>query len=83
MYFFSNSPVKWRLTKVVCDADCVSISDRYWRCGPVELMRGAKDSPQLDKENPGGRAYLSRTTITDKHKLEGRYLLCGSVGHCC
>lgn len=30
-----------------------------------------------------GRTYLSGTTITDKHKLEGRDLLCGSVGHGC
>jgi hypothetical protein len=27
--------------------------------------------------------YLSSTAITDKHKLEGGNLLCGSVGHCC
>lgn len=29
------------------------------------------------------KTYLSSTSITDKHKLEGGNLLCGSVGHGC
>lgn len=43
MYFFSNSPVKWRLTKVVCKIRKSVEADRLY-CPHVE-SRSSKEDP--------------------------------------
>jgi hypothetical protein len=83
MYFFSNSPVKWRLTKVVCRE---VVSDVFLQ--ELCLSRGRPHTPGCDRKSSRiWQAYLSGTTVTDKHELEGRdAALLGSLGHgevCC
>ena len=75
MYFFSNSPVKWRLTKVVCD-----------KAPLVVVLR--PNSLLLPPKRIGGCTHLASTAITDEHELEGglallfRHLLCFVEGVC-
>jgi hypothetical protein len=84
MYFFSNSPVKWRLTKVVCGA-----SGQHWSvsvrcCDEFVVPRQRHRQPQrrgVRKAMLKG-AYLSSSAVTNKHELEGGHVA-GSVGHGC
>lgn len=60
MYFFSNSPVKWRLTKVVCGYDCQS-------------LLFSSIHPYLFSQSWWvGCSYLAGTAVTDEDELEGR-----------
>ena len=73
MYFFSNSPVKWRLTKVVwfCSlAGC--LFPTRGPCCCRRLMR--KIGIVLSS------THLSSTTVTHKHELEG-WDVPSSFGH--
>lgn len=49
MYFFSNSPVKWRLTNVVCMVSCqLSVLDHLSRSPRRETI----ESPLLGSDQP-------------------------------
>lgn len=90
MYFFSNSPVKWRLTKVVC------LPQVSYRLKPI-MNHGRLDFsmrwlmpldhtsrlyteylqwPQAERGKLGRGTDLSSTTISDQHKLEGGRCWC-------
>jgi hypothetical protein len=93
MYFFSNSPVKWRLTKVVYRKNKMSVGVAVFDGRSLHVSR---DSVQLGGVKLGGRrrkiakedvaswdpTHLSGTTVTDKHKLEGRGLLLSHFDGC-
>jgi len=68
MYFFSNSPVRWRLTKVVY---AVHVSVTHWlrlrlRLRQPEVFRVACDGPVT---------HLASATIANEDQLEGGSLL--------
>jgi len=66
MYFFSNSPVRWRLTKVVCVMKL---------CQRVDFLL----TPSMPGASPTScrwpATHLASTAITNEHQLEGRLLL--------
>jgi hypothetical protein len=66
MYFFSNSPVKWRLTKVVCGGAVSNLLSQSLSIAQAVSINGLLSRTALQKVT-----YLSGTTITDKHELEG------------
>ena len=83
MYFFSNSPVKWRLTKVVCQAkplafvlDCRHIALLF------VMLAGVIRRPRQSQHNVRGLTHLSCTAVTNKHELEGRDVA-ACFGHGC
>lgn len=76
MYFFSNSPVKWRLTKVVYLEKVVSVVIRQRKQRSRVCKRSARSAEDRS-------AHLASTTVTNKHELEGGSLLCASLGHGC
>ena len=68
MYFFSNSPVKWRFTKVVC-ARNLSVLDLH---DTVANKLGVTRVP----------TNLSGSSVAYEHKFEGwRSVGCGCFGH--
>lgn len=82
MYFFSNSPVKWRLTKVVCRATMsalLSLQVGWLVClscswAPCAAKSFLNTMCQI-------WTHLSCSTVTDKHELEGGNGAC--FGHGC
>lgn len=85
IYFFSNSPVKWRLTKVVC----LMISLYLWMdCCPLavgmkRIIVSWQPSRWQQQQFHPQIAYLSSSSITDKHKLESWCSLSTSFRHGC
>lgn len=78
MYFFSNSPVKWRLTKVVYRGCLVSRNSSLLPHICSRLMRTAHD-----RVSSADCPYLSGTTVTNKDELEGWGLSLAFRHVCC
>lgn len=81
MYFFSNSPVKWRLTKVVWDGFVSKSARAASYAGPAGCAMAATGSVLAHAMWEKQTAYLSCTTVTDEHELEGWAAGLGGVGH--
>lgn len=87
MYFFSNSPVKWRLTKVVYRyiKRRLASGDLYLSAGKDPSGRGRKGGvrtgPNRKWKQRKKPTNLSSTAIADEDELEcGRLGGCGSHG---
>ena len=78
MYFFSNSPVRCRLTKVVCRfvSGNVSRVDTEQDWGRTRPRARRTHLQPRDHEIP----YLACATVANKDELEGGWC-CSSVGH--
>jgi len=72
MYFFSNSPVKWRLTKVVC-TKIVKLAKHPKTRGSATPHQSARRVARTIRMFVG-ETYLAGATIANEDELEGRRL---------
>ena len=83
MYFFSNSPVKWRLTKVVYKVQPLAL---VLECRRIVLLfamlPGVIRRPKHSQCSVKFWTHLSCATVTDEDELEGRDVA-ACFGHDC